>query len=133
LAGFRLFFHLVEVMLDTLIKKSTKSCFLRHHHQGTKSEPVGNIGDDLRALGVRRKLAGQVLIASAAYWLGWGIHFYKIPWSERMLGLGIYAWPVTIFWLVALTNLINLINGLAGGIDRLPGQPGCFIELHPPI
>jgi len=75
--------------------------------------------DDLRALGARRKLAGQVLIASAAYWLGLGIHHYKIPLSERMLDLGIYAWPLTVFWLVAMTNLINLIDGvdgLAGGI-----------------
>jgi UDP-GlcNAc:undecaprenyl-phosphate/decaprenyl-phosphate GlcNAc-1-phosphate transferase len=75
--------------------------------------------DDLRALGARRKLAGQVLIASAAYWLGLGIHLYKIPLSERTLDLGIYAWPVTVFWLVAMTNLINLIDGvdgLAGGI-----------------
>jgi UDP-GlcNAc:undecaprenyl-phosphate GlcNAc-1-phosphate transferase len=75
--------------------------------------------DDLRALGARRKLAGQVLIASAAYGLGLGIHLYKIPLSERTLDLGIYAWPVTVFWLVAMTNLINLIDGvdgLAGGI-----------------
>jgi len=75
--------------------------------------------DDLRALGALRKLAGQVLIASAAYWLGLGIHLYKIPLTDRTLELGIYAWPITVFWLVAMTNLINLIDGvdgLAGGI-----------------
>src|ERR1017187_6695703 len=75
--------------------------------------------DDLRALGAKRKLAGQLVIASAAYFLGLGIHQFKIPLADRIIDLGFYAWPVTVFWLVAMTNLIKLIDGvdgLAGGI-----------------
>ncbi len=78
--------------------------------------------DDLRAMGAKRKLAGQVLIASAAYGLGLGIHVFQIPLSGRFVDLGIYGWPVTVFWLVAMTNLINLIDGvdgLAGGIGLM--------------
>jgi len=76
-------------------------------------------GDDLRPLGAKRKLAGQLIIASAAYFLGLSIHQFKIPLSDHIVELGFYGWPITIFWLVAMTNLINLIDGvdgLAGGI-----------------
>jgi UDP-GlcNAc:undecaprenyl-phosphate GlcNAc-1-phosphate transferase len=75
--------------------------------------------DDLRTLGAKRKLAGQILIASAAYFSGLGIHMFKVPVFEHVTDLGFYAWPVTVFWLVAMTNLVNLIDGvdgLAGGI-----------------
>ena len=75
--------------------------------------------DDLRPLGARRKLLGQLLIATAAYFWGLGIHHFKIPLTDHIIDLGLYGWPVTVFWLVAMTNLINLIygvDGLAGGI-----------------
>ena len=78
--------------------------------------------DDLRPLGARRKLAGQLVIASAAYALGLGIHNFKIPLTDHLIDLGLYGWPVTVFWLVAMTNLINLIDGvdgLAGGISLM--------------
>src|ERR1039457_2266391 len=75
--------------------------------------------DDLSALGARRKLLGQVLIASVTYFCGIGIAQFQIPLTHQIVNLGLWAWPVTVFWLVAMTNLINLIDGvdgLAGGI-----------------
>src|ERR1039457_4366070 len=75
--------------------------------------------DDLSALGARRKLLGQVLIASVTYFCGIGIAQFQIPFTHQIVNLGLWAWPVTVFWLVAMTNLINLIDGvdgLAGGI-----------------
>jgi UDP-GlcNAc:undecaprenyl-phosphate GlcNAc-1-phosphate transferase len=78
--------------------------------------------DDLRALGAKRKLLGQLAISSSAYFLGIGIHQFKIPMSEHIIDLGIFGLPVTVFWLVAMTNLINLIDGvdgLAGGISLM--------------
>jgi UDP-GlcNAc:undecaprenyl-phosphate GlcNAc-1-phosphate transferase len=75
--------------------------------------------DDLFVLGAKRKLIGQLAIATAAYWLGIEINKFQIPFTGHIVDLGFWSWPVTIFWLVALTNLINLIDGvdgLAGGI-----------------
>ena len=75
--------------------------------------------DDLFALGARRKLVGQILIASIAYFCGIGIANFRIPFTDHIIDLGLWAWPITVFWLVAMTNLINLIDGvdgLAGGI-----------------
>jgi UDP-GlcNAc:undecaprenyl-phosphate GlcNAc-1-phosphate transferase len=81
--------------------------------------------DDLFTLGARRKFIGQLAIASAAYFLGIEINTFQIPFTSHnvdlghIIDLGFWSWPVTVFWLVALTNLINLIDGvdgLAGGI-----------------
>lgn len=75
--------------------------------------------DDLLGLGARRKLLGQIAIASAAFFCGISIAHFKIPLTDQIIDLGLWAWPVTVIWLVAMTNLINLIDGadgLAGGI-----------------
>jgi UDP-GlcNAc:undecaprenyl-phosphate/decaprenyl-phosphate GlcNAc-1-phosphate transferase len=78
--------------------------------------------DDLFPLGARRKLFGQILIASCAFFLGIGIYHFRIPFVDHIIDLGFWALPVTVLWLVALTNLINLIDGvdgLAGGISLM--------------
>jgi UDP-GlcNAc:undecaprenyl-phosphate GlcNAc-1-phosphate transferase len=75
--------------------------------------------DDISALGARRKLLGQLLIAAAACYSGIGIYRFQIPFTHNLIDLGAWSGVVTVFWLVALTNLINLIDGtdgLAGGI-----------------
>jgi UDP-GlcNAc:undecaprenyl-phosphate GlcNAc-1-phosphate transferase len=70
--------------------------------------------DDLYNLGAKRKLAGQAIIASVAYFLGLGMHRFKIPLYDHVFDLGVYAWPVTVLWLVAITNIIRLIDGADG-------------------
>ena len=78
--------------------------------------------DDFRALGARRKLYAQLLIATAAYFMGLGIFHFKIPLTDHIIDLGFWSWPVTVLWIVGMTNLINLIDGmdgLAGGISLM--------------
>ena len=75
--------------------------------------------DDLRALGARVKLCGQVAIATGVYFAGIQIEVFKIPFTNAEFSLGLFGFVATVLWLVALTNLINLIDGidgLAGGI-----------------
>ncbi len=75
--------------------------------------------DDLKPLGARRKLLGQVLIAATVYALGIGITHFRIPFVEKVIALGGWGALITVVWLVGMTNLINLIDGvdgLAGGI-----------------
>jgi UDP-GlcNAc:undecaprenyl-phosphate GlcNAc-1-phosphate transferase len=75
--------------------------------------------DDLFTLGAKRKLLGQIGIASIAYFCGIAIEHFKIPFTGHIVDLGWWGLVVTVFWLVAMTNLINLIDGvdgLAGGI-----------------
>jgi len=78
--------------------------------------------DDLYALGAKRKLFGQLIIATAAYFLGISISQFKIPLTDQIIDLGFWSWLATVFWIVAMTNLINLIDGvdgLAGGISLM--------------
>jgi UDP-GlcNAc:undecaprenyl-phosphate/decaprenyl-phosphate GlcNAc-1-phosphate transferase len=79
--------------------------------------------DDIVPLGARKKLLGQIIIALAAFALGMKVDSLKNPFSghiyyfDSWLSLG-----ATVFWLVAMTNLINLIDGidgLAGGISLM--------------
>jgi len=75
--------------------------------------------DDLKPLGARRKLLGQVLIATAVCVCGIGIGHLKIPFTDHIIDLHGWGAVITVLWLVGMTNLINLIDGvdgLAGGI-----------------
>ena len=75
--------------------------------------------DDLKPLGAKRKLLGQILIAGAVCLFGIGIERFKIPFGTTIIELGGWGVLLTILWLVGMTNLINLIDGvdgLAGGI-----------------
>ena len=75
--------------------------------------------DDLLGLGAKRKLLFQLAIATATCFLGIDISHFRVPFVDHVVDLGLWSWPVTVLWLVALTNLINLIDGvdgLAGGI-----------------
>jgi UDP-GlcNAc:undecaprenyl-phosphate GlcNAc-1-phosphate transferase len=75
--------------------------------------------DDLKPLGAKWKLLGQVVIALSLYFLGVGIEHFRIPFFSITLDLGTWGILLTVLWLVGMTNLINLIDGmdgLAGGI-----------------
>ncbi len=75
--------------------------------------------DDIRPLGAKWKLLGQILIASLVYASGFGIAVFKIPFTEHIVHLGAVGYVLTVLWLVGMTNLVNLIDGvdgLAGGI-----------------
>ncbi len=75
--------------------------------------------DDVKPLGARRKLAGQVIIALGLCCFGIGIQSFKLPFSGEIIDLGGWGVLATVFWLVGMTNLLNLIDGmdgLAGGI-----------------
>lgn len=75
--------------------------------------------DDLRPLGARKKLIGQIIIAAGVCYFGVQIETFKNPFTDEIYNIGAWAWPVTIVWLVSMTNMINLvdgIDGLAGGI-----------------
>ena len=78
--------------------------------------------DDCRPLGAKCKLAGQILIGGGVYLAGVGIEQLKNPLTGEPIVLGAWGFVATIIWLVAFTNLINLvdgIDGLAGGISLM--------------
>ncbi|MEW6048707.1 MAG: MraY family glycosyltransferase, partial [Bacillota bacterium] len=74
--------------------------------------------DDIRGLSPRAKLAGQLAAAAVAVGSGLRIEFVSIPSFLGHAGpiahLGQWAVPVTILWLVGVSNAVNLLDGLDG-------------------
>jgi UDP-GlcNAc:undecaprenyl-phosphate GlcNAc-1-phosphate transferase len=79
--------------------------------------------DDLRPLGARVKLIGQLLTASLVFWMGLSIDKVSYPGGGWSVDLGSWSYIVTIAWLIAVPNIINLIDGF----DGLAGGLGIFL------
>ena len=78
--------------------------------------------DDIKPLGARRKLFLQIGVACAVYLSGIGIHVVTVPFTGQVVVLPWGGSVLTVFWILAVTNLINLIDGvdgLAGGISLM--------------
>lgn len=69
--------------------------------------------DDLMELSAKTKLAVQVAAAVVTVLGGVQIEFITLPFGDR-IEFGHLAIPITIIWIVAITNAINLIDGLDG-------------------
>jgi len=77
--------------------------------------------DDLKGLRARFKLLAEVLAAGALCVVGVKIRSIGIAGGLE-LRLGWLAWPATIFWVVGITNAVNLsdgLDGLAAGISAI--------------
>lgn len=79
---------------------------------GTIVVLVGII-DDYTNLPAKVKLLGQIAAACAVVAFDVRIDFVTDPFGDYLY-LEYFAIPVTIFWLVGLTNTVNLIDGLDG-------------------
>lgn len=78
--------------------------------------------DDLKPLGAKIKLLGQIIVACLAYLIGLRINLFTYPIGNFILDLGPWSFPITIFWLIAIPNIVNLIDGfdgLAAGLGLL--------------
>jgi UDP-GlcNAc:undecaprenyl-phosphate GlcNAc-1-phosphate transferase len=73
---------------------------------------VIGIVDDIRGMRALVKLVFQVAAALLAWWLGLSIDHLSFPWG--VVDLGPLALPITVAWIVAVINAINLIDGLDG-------------------
>lgn len=70
--------------------------------------------DDIRELSPKAKLAGILAAALVIYFLA-GIRMNQV--TLPIIGsfeLGWWSLPITIIWIIAITNAVNLIDGLDG-------------------
>ena len=71
--------------------------------------------DDLKELSAGKQMAGQILCALLVIPFGVKIEFLTDPFHPgRMVFLGLWAYPLTVLWIVGVTNAINWIDGLDG-------------------
>ncbi|HEY3216962.1 MAG TPA: MraY family glycosyltransferase [Candidatus Eisenbacteria bacterium] len=69
--------------------------------------------DDLRRLSPWAKLGGQALAALVLAGFGFGIPALTNPFGGQLV-TGVYNLPLTVAWVLIVTNAINLIDGLDG-------------------
>lgn len=70
--------------------------------------------DDRFELSAKVKALGQVVAAVVVVAFGFRLELLNIPFEDGPWILGWLAIPVTIFWIVGVTNAVNLIDGLDG-------------------
>jgi UDP-GlcNAc:undecaprenyl-phosphate GlcNAc-1-phosphate transferase len=74
--------------------------------------------DDIRGVRAWHKLAVQCAAALVAWGCGFRMEHLTLPFVGEM-DLGIFGLPLTVLWIAAIVNAMNLIDGLdglAGGI-----------------
>ena len=69
--------------------------------------------DDIRGLKPLSKLVAQCAAASLAYALGLRVEVLSVG-NEAQIALGWLSLPLTVLWVVGVTNAFNLIDGLDG-------------------
>ncbi len=99
---------------------------------------VLGVVDDLWPLSAKVKLFGQIAAAILAFMFGVHIDFLSAPgggvWPfPQVFGFPALALAVTVFWIVGITNTINLIDGLdglAGGVSLIGALTLAIIALE---
>ena len=74
---------------------------------------IYGIIDDIKTLQARYELVGQLLAALVITLYG-GILLQDITIFGHYINFGIFAYPITIFFILGCTNVIRLIDGLDG-------------------
>lgn len=76
---------------------------------------VLGIIDDIVALKPKTKFAGQIIAALIPALSGVSIHGIVNPFVPGQYStLGIFSIPLTVIWIVGITNAVNFIDGLDG-------------------
>jgi UDP-GlcNAc:undecaprenyl-phosphate GlcNAc-1-phosphate transferase len=71
--------------------------------------------DDLREMSAGKQMLVQILCALLVIPFGVKIEFLTDPFHPgHMIYLGLWTYPLTVIWIVGVTNAINWIDGLDG-------------------
>ena len=121
------------LMLDNVIGRAFREVQTRLIALLAGSVLVFLVGavDDIRGLRARAKLLVQ--IAAAVLVCALGIRIGSITVAGITLHFGSLSWPVTILWIVGITNAVNLIDGLDGlaaGISVIACAALTVLALH---
>ncbi len=72
------------------------------------------ICDDIWTLKPGQKFAVQAFAGTLVYLAGYKITSITNPFGAGLLNFGILGFPITVLWVVGITNAFNLIDGLDG-------------------
>jgi len=79
--------------------------------------------DDLKTKGLRARIKFLAQLAAAIVVCVSGVRIESVAITEQLtLNFGWFSWPLTILWIVGVTNAVNLsdgLDGLAAGISAI--------------
>ncbi len=74
--------------------------------------------DDMRDLNAKLKLLFQIIAAAIVIYFGVEIEYVANPFAKwfgpQYINLGLWSIPITMVWIIGVTNAFNLIDGLDG-------------------
>ncbi len=70
--------------------------------------------DDLYDMRALSKLAVQVIVAAATWWIGFRLGAVQLPFGFLLADSTAVSLVLTIVWIVLVTNAFNLIDGMDG-------------------
>ncbi|MGD9941479.1 MAG: MraY family glycosyltransferase, partial [Clostridia bacterium] len=78
--------------------------------------------DDFRPVRAGYKFIIQLFAASVVVAAGFHFRYMVLPFAPYRLDFGWFGYPLSVFWIVGITNAINMIDGmdgLSGGIAMI--------------
>jgi UDP-GlcNAc:undecaprenyl-phosphate GlcNAc-1-phosphate transferase len=69
--------------------------------------------DDVKGVTAWQKLAVQIVAAGIVLYAGVRVDFITHP-LNGIVSLGYWSYPLTLLWIIGITNALNLIDGLDG-------------------
>ncbi len=72
------------------------------------------IYDDCKGADASKKFIAQILIAVGLWFGGFKIQGIDNPWGLEPFQVGVFSLPITVLWIVGVTNAINLLDGIDG-------------------
>ncbi len=131
--GLAIFLAVVAAVLIFLPIEREKIAYL----VGASVIVLTGLYDDKFAMSAKAKFAMEILAAAILIFGGIKITFFTNPFysADLLINLDWLAIPITIFWVVGITNTINLIDGLDGlacGISAIASISLMFVahRLH---
>lgn len=95
---------------------------------------ITGLVDDVKGINAKSKLAMQIIAASVLYYYGFRVEFFtNLLNVGDIISIGMLSFPITIFWIVGITNTINLIDGLDGlavGISTIAALTLAYVSFY---
>jgi UDP-GlcNAc:undecaprenyl-phosphate/decaprenyl-phosphate GlcNAc-1-phosphate transferase len=108
-------FAIPIVIMELLLAIVLKEYRIRMIEMAIGGTLIGLLGylDDKREFTARYKLLFQIIIVSMMYLAGYRMNLLTNPFGSE-IRLGMFSFPFTILWYLAVINAFNLIDGLDG-------------------
>ena len=104
--GFAITYLLCFIHLD---ERDNKSLIHYGIFVGAAASFLLGFIDDFHPLGAKVKLLAQIIIGVMAHQCGLSIERITIPFIDVVVQFGFFSMWLTVIWIVAMMNLINLI------------------------